>query len=42
MTILALSPSLPYSNEELFGTCRIVEEMQDTQGPAVTINGANP
>ena len=41
-TVVSLKPSLLYSYEELFGPCHIVEEMQDTQDPAVTITSANP
>ena len=41
-TVVALKPSLLYLDEEFFGPCPIVEEMQDTQDPAVTINSANP
>ena len=40
--IVALKPSLLSSDEEVFRPCPIVEEMQDTQDPAVTISGANP
>ena len=39
--VLVLKPSLPSLDEELFGPCPIVEEMQDTQDPTVTISAAN-
>ena len=41
-SVVALKPSLLSSDEELFGPCRIVEEMQDTHDLAVTIGSANP
>ena len=40
--VLALKPSIPSSYEEFFGPCRIVEEIQDTHDPAITISGVNP
>ena len=42
VSVVALKPSLLSSDEELFGPCHIVEEMQDTQDPYFTITGANP
>ena len=42
MSVVALKPSLLYSDEKLFGPYHIVEEIQDMQDPAVTISGANP
>ena len=40
--VLKLNPSLQSSDEKFFGPCPIIEEMKDTQDPAVTISGANP
>ena len=42
VSVVSLKPGLLSSDEEFFGHCHIVEEIQDTQDPAVTISGANP
>ena len=40
--VLPIKTSLPSSDEEVFGSFLIVEEMQETQDLVVTISGSNP